>query len=999
MWLWPDSDVQYVQYKSPNPKFFRKGNGKSDRKCSNVKTPSISSILCFSSDDSFDPVLCAIKKKKKRKLLNGKLKPCGKNKKKTELDKKIRCVLDNYSSPKPSPCSSKHCFAASTPQMSAKPEFNSKTPCSPINVLTNEISVPVLNLMQKFNLLTVSPTNSYIKEKTVADENNDSVVDINCKFNEKCDSSLEKCKNSTDKVVDEVSLPNAKEDDVSSQDNFNSCVGDIEITKDQNERGNRIHDDLLKTRSKENSVFSSVQENSQNSEQGNDFYGFSSFVIKCSQNQVNQNYLCLSSGKEKKQQFSSALSSNSNNENIFAKSLSPERVSQLAETINEKSIEMFSERSTCLNSFEQSLVTPGSRDLELKTPGQKSFMKELSEDGTSSFTSLFDKESSQNLDNTPSIKLTTAQSKRNLSLEFSICDRTSNLEPLPENQEDADESGKNDTQISCDNNIDNDSYDCTPLIYRMKSISPTRRRNILRPAIIPELNNVIEESDEFSTSELNDEPLPLEHFVIPPGKKYRRSISIIRHLEGDMTLNIPKGRNYENSVEKLIKLQKIGDKTMISTPTNIIKKKLSLRSSLLRQFTPTRRKRSISFQLSSPTRSPIMRNTSLSFLKNSLPDIKSPLLNSPSEMLCVPNIDEKVKRSSNVFSSLQTYSQSSDYAEIVFFLCNQTKPCDFSEIYPQEIFKNSIKVGEGVFGEVFLIMKEKQKSVLKIIPIEGDFPVNGEKQKTYSEIYSELLITHLLNGLRGDTEQFMTKGFVELISAKIVQGRYPEELIRLWEEFDVKTGSDNDNPTIFGDNQLYLTLELAHGGTDLESYSFSTAKQALSIFKQTAFSLAVAEACCEFEHRDLHWGNILISGTIEREMKYLIGNKEFKVTTNGVKATIIDFTLSRVLYKEDIPIYCDIGKDPEMFIATGDYQFDIYRHMKKDLNNEWDIFEPKTNVRWLHYVLDKMIKEVKYKRKSAKVHKDSMTILDKIETWILDCDNCFDIVLRLTENR
>lgn len=50
------------------------------------------------------------------------------------------------------------------------------------------------------------------------------------------------------------------------------------------------------------------------------------------------------------------------------------------------------------------------------------------------------------------------------------------------------------------------------------------------------------------------------------------------------------------------------------------------------------------------------------------------------------------------------------------------------------------KIGEGVYGEVFLYEKNRQKSVLKIIPIEGVQLVNGEPQKKFNEILSEIVI-------------------------------------------------------------------------------------------------------------------------------------------------------------------------------------------------------------------------------------------------------------------
>lgn len=53
------------------------------------------------------------------------------------------------------------------------------------------------------------------------------------------------------------------------------------------------------------------------------------------------------------------------------------------------------------------------------------------------------------------------------------------------------------------------------------------------------------------------------------------------------------------------------------------------------------------------------------------------------------------------------------------------------------------KIGEGVYGEVFLCETKRppSRSVIKIMPIEGDFEVNEATQKSYGEVLSELLIS------------------------------------------------------------------------------------------------------------------------------------------------------------------------------------------------------------------------------------------------------------------
>ena len=50
---------------------------------------------------------------------------------------------------------------------------------------------------------------------------------------------------------------------------------------------------------------------------------------------------------------------------------------------------------------------------------------------------------------------------------------------------------------------------------------------------------------------------------------------------------------------------------------------------------------------------------------------------------------------------------------------------------------------------------------LQVIPIEGDFPVNDEPQKTFEEMLSEIVISKELSDLRDNTEH-STENFVQV---------------------------------------------------------------------------------------------------------------------------------------------------------------------------------------------------------------------------------------------
>ncbi|XP_076265962.1 uncharacterized protein LOC143199771 [Rhynchophorus ferrugineus] len=334
--------------------------------------------------------------------------------------------------------------------------------------------------------------------------------------------------------------------------------------------------------------------------------------------------------------------------------------------------------------------------------------------------------------------------------------------------------------------------------------------------------------------------------------------------------------------------------------------------------------------------------------------------------------------------------------EVVLQRCNQTEPVPFESLYPDHALENCRKIGEGVYGEVFLYTNQRGIStVMKIIPIESETIVNGEKQKKFHEIISEVVIASELCNLRKNRLN-KCAGFCEVQRIACVKGRYPQKLTDLWIEYDHRKGSENDSPEVFDNDQLYIILCLGHAGQDLESFVFNNATCAVSMLKQVACSLAAAEEVLKFEHRDLHWGNVLLRASTDKNKKitFKLRGKEIEIIGNGIEATIIDFTLSRIEH-QGVVIFNDLGSDPDLFIAEGDYQFDIYRLMKEKNDNDWRKYEPFTNILWLHYILRKSITDLRYKNTSTKVHKRGIEDLQSMERDILRYRSASEFVLSI----
>ncbi|KOM39302.1 hypothetical protein LR48_Vigan03g268400 [Vigna angularis] len=316
--------------------------------------------------------------------------------------------------------------------------------------------------------------------------------------------------------------------------------------------------------------------------------------------------------------------------------------------------------------------------------------------------------------------------------------------------------------------------------------------------------------------------------------------------------------------------------------------------------------------------------------------------------------------------------------------CGQSTPSLLQDIF-SSVSKTIVKVGEGTFGEAFKV----NNYVCKIVPFDGDFRVNGEIQKRSEELLEEVLLCKTLNLLRGKegASDNLCNAFIDCIEFRVCQGPYDAELIRAWEDWDLKHGSENDHPKEFPEKQVSsLTLSVIsdeqHGGKDLEGFALLNFDEARALLAQVTAGLAVAESAFEFEHRDLHWGNILVGRSDSEELQFTLDGRKMLVKTYGLIISIIDFTLSRINTGDRI-LYLDLSSDPDLFKGPkGDKQSETYRKMKEVTEDWWEGSCPKTNVLWLIYLVDILLTKKSFER-TSKHERDLRSFkkrLDKYES-------------------
>ncbi|TFY63228.1 hypothetical protein EVJ58_g3377 [Rhodofomes roseus] len=266
------------------------------------------------------------------------------------------------------------------------------------------------------------------------------------------------------------------------------------------------------------------------------------------------------------------------------------------------------------------------------------------------------------------------------------------------------------------------------------------------------------------------------------------------------------------------------------------------------------------------------------------------------------------------------------------------------------------KIGEASYSEVFGI----GDVVLKVIPLRDeeqtssgdDGGLESPAPSDAKDVLKEIIVTRAMGEI--------CPGFVKLLRTYVVRGKYPSLLLDLWDNYNEKKGSESVRPDTFGVSQLYAIIVLPNGGPDLETFTFKAAtktgwKQACSLFWQVTRTLAEAEGLVRFEHRDLHWGQILVKTVASSSSAHRgAGKMAMDDESHGIEATVIDLGLARMETSDGAETHWTPFEE-EVFEGEGDYQFDVYRMMRVHNGDSWEAYRPLTNVMWLHYLASKLL--------------------------------------------
>jgi len=343
------------------------------------------------------------------------------------------------------------------------------------------------------------------------------------------------------------------------------------------------------------------------------------------------------------------------------------------------------------------------------------------------------------------------------------------------------------------------------------------------------------------------------------------------------------------------------------------------------------------------------------------------------------------------------------------------------------------KIAEASFGEVYRLslidpidnFSRSDESVLKIIALKAPAcTIPNDKKKRAAALKKAEAMSNpddVANEVKLLQRMSSIPGFTNFRDVRVLQGRPAPAFAQAFKEYnagqkakkkDLSHFPDPAKKASYSDDQLWAVIEMQDAGSDLERYVESGQSTSVwstwDIFWQVVLSLAKGEEGAEFEHRDLHLGNICVRqrpspGTTQAPPAEDPIDIKRKLNFTNLETTIIDYTISRALMPDASIAYHDLSQDPSLFEgdSTQEYQYDIYRYMRgavfldnavadqtyfanrlasssnsSSTPTSWRHYHPITNLVWLHFVLYELLEQLTWpsagrappKKKSRQAH-------------------------------
>jgi serine/threonine-protein kinase haspin len=345
-----------------------------------------------------------------------------------------------------------------------------------------------------------------------------------------------------------------------------------------------------------------------------------------------------------------------------------------------------------------------------------------------------------------------------------------------------------------------------------------------------------------------------------------------------------------------------------------------------------------------------------------------------------------------------------------------------------ECFFDIIKIAEASYGEVYRLklksnhpeFNTSDESVLKILALKPE-QQHEQRNKSNAQAEKESLMSSIDNVIAEvKLLQRMVDipGFTNFRDIRVLKGRPSKAFATAWKKFNSERSKneksifpDPSKKASYSEDQMWAVIEMQDAGTDLERIKLNTVWTIWDVFWSVVLALAKAEQEAEFEHRDLHMGNICVKvrngdNSLAPEKARI---KDFKknLDFSGLESTIIDYTLSRaetaILNQsseeaESRVEFLDLATESSLFEAdaTDEYQYEIYRYMRSAMyfsdpladykarkhevsltGRSWAGFHPQTNLIWLHFVLRELLKTINWPTKNMKATLEHVDLRDK----------------------